>query len=150
MHAALDAYDPAFRPWAVEHYHPGYVRGYEFSRRQAMFAVIGDFNGDRRPDVAIDGHTPSRRAIVVVLSERTGYRVVEIQGMKLASGDGERPGRADVYLGYTAPGRIESPVCDTSCVLDLRTDAFSVTYDEKAGEVWYYLNGKFHRFATGD
>src|SRR5438445_6069875 len=68
MQQSLDALAPGFR----------YVRSVEYradvreaaaaegGAAQALFAVVGDFDGDGKQDVAIEGATPGDSALVVI------------------------------------------------------------------------------------
>lgn len=75
---AVDKYDPSFMPWRYDEYDPETGRQYVFSEAEAMFGVIGDFNGDRIPDVVMDGYTAGSHVTLGVLSEKGSYKAVEV------------------------------------------------------------------------
>jgi hypothetical protein len=76
MEDALDRYNRDFEPWTVDDYRGALE--YEPSPRQVPWAVIGDFNGDGRADLAVAGRTDRDIVVVFVLSSgRTRYRAVE-------------------------------------------------------------------------
>lgn len=75
---AVDKYDPSFMPWRYDEYDPETGRQYVFSEAEAMFGVIGDFNGDRIPDVVMDGYTSDSHVTLSVLSGKAGYVAVEV------------------------------------------------------------------------
>ena len=114
-------------------------------RRVAPFAVIGDFDGDRRPDVAMFGHAGPHRRIVVILDRRGGPRV-----MSMAEDYGAEPDSLGVHaqLGLATPG--ETMFKDEADhPIRLTHDAIEVE-SEGAYELWYYANGQFLYSAIGD
>src|SRR5690349_10360162 len=56
LKAAIAAYDPTFVQWKESDFLPTVRKSYPYSGRQAPFAVVGDFNGDGRTDVIVQGH----------------------------------------------------------------------------------------------
>lgn len=79
MEDALDRYSRDFEPWAQVDYRGG-LPNYEPSSRQVPWAVIGDFNGDGRPDLAVAGRTDRDVVLVFLLSSgRNRYRAVEVE-----------------------------------------------------------------------
>lgn len=100
---ALDRFDRDFEPWD-ERFYVNMPDAYEPSPRQVPWAVIGDFNGDGRTDVALAGRDDRDALVVMVLSTgRSRYRAVEAEREPL---DPEDPAsvRAPV-LRYMYPGR---------------------------------------------
>ena len=61
MARAVRAYDPDFVPC------------------DGPSAVVGDFNQDGRPDVAVRGHTAGTTSLLVILSGPTSPRVLELK-----------------------------------------------------------------------
>lgn len=121
MEDALDRYNRDFEPWTLNDYRG--VTDYEPSPRQVPWAVIGDFNGDGRPDLAIAGRTDRDIVVVFVLSSgRSKYRAVEAEREPYDPDDRSSirvplltymyPGRyivADPRLGYPRQLVVEQP-----------------------------------------
>jgi FG-GAP repeat protein len=102
MEDALDRYNRDFEPWALNDYRG--ITDYEPSPRQLPWAVIGDFNGDGRPDLAVAGRTDRDAVVVFVLSTgRSKYRASEAEREPY---DPEDRGSIRVpVLAYMYPGR---------------------------------------------
>lgn len=74
---ALDRFDRDFEPWTGDDYR-GLSGDYSPSPRQVPWAVIGDFNGDGRTDVALAGRDDRDALVLIVVSTgRSRYRVIE-------------------------------------------------------------------------
>lgn len=100
---ALDRFDRDFEPWDARFY-AALPDGYEPSPRQVPWAVIGDFNGDGRTDVALAGRDDRDALVLIVVSTgRNRYRVIEADREPLDPDDPQSV-RAPV-LWYTYPGR---------------------------------------------
>lgn len=67
MRPCLEAYDSSFKVWPERDYVPPLLQESEFTNATAPFAVIGDFNGDTSPDLALHGVTEASEVVVVVL-----------------------------------------------------------------------------------
>jgi hypothetical protein len=155
MEKALRNYDPEFTVWSQRDYIPDITKGYPFSRKQAPFAVIGDFNGDRILDVVLQGHNKKEDLIICLMSDSRKLRVMEIERGPLTIpqrqsydlGPHTEYGQW-IFLTFVAPGKIESPYEDNP--LELKTDAFELNYFEKASVVYYFKRGQFHKYITGD
>ena len=102
MEDALDRYNRDFEPWSESNYRG--LSGYEPSSRQVPWAVIGDFNGDGRPDLAVAGRTDRDVVVVFVLSTgRNRYRTVVAERDPY---DPDDPGSIRTpVLSYMYPGR---------------------------------------------
>ena len=71
-------YDFDFKPYNIENYTLGLVSLYPFSPYSAPSTIVGDFNGDGKKDVIMDGENRNFIKRIVVISNESGYRVIEI------------------------------------------------------------------------
>jgi hypothetical protein len=138
---------PGFEPWSMDHYDPDVRKSYFLSFRSVPSAVIGDFNGDGIPDVAIDGRTGTEAITAVLLSERGGYRFIVIRRTGFNAVTAVR-GRSIEYLAFQPPGKIGPG--QTADSLMLRTDAFEYVWDEKAALLYYWTGKEFKQWQTSD
>ena len=114
--------------------------------RQALFAVVGDFDGDGRDDVVVHarkrGRPDSAQVFMAILNQSAEPRLIEVERYPLYSGPlGE-------YLTYQKPETIRSG--HEKQPLALTTDAFQIVFFEKAAALHYYRDGKFVRYQTAD
>ncbi len=171
MEAALRRFDPQFLIRRLIDY-PPYMwrRGctwsaecakalYRLNSREAPFAVIGDFNGDGILDVVMDGDNRSSGRRVVLMSSQQSFTATEIDSLVRISSDIESsrsnkgPIRGweegiDVGLSWAKPGTYRSAY--ESKPLVLKTDAFVVSYFEKASVLYYLRDGKWNNFTLSD
>ena len=152
---AIRGYNPDFLIRRQTDYLPSLLKQYLSTNRQLPFAVIGDFNGDRRMDLVLQGHDKTSELLIAVLSSNSGPYVMEILRSKLVDPKTEFYGMGDhneyglwTYLTFVPRGMVDSPFANQP--LKLSTDAFQLNYFEKAS-VLYYLSGyKFQKYVTGD
>ena len=152
---AIRGYNPDFMIRRQADYLPSLLKQYPFSNRQLPFAAIGDFNGDGRMDVVLQGFDKASELLIAVLSSNSGPYVMEILRSKLVDPKTEFYGMGDhneyglwTYLTFVPRGMVDSPFANQP--LKLSTDAFQLNYFEKAS-VLYYLRGyKFQKYVTSD
>jgi len=155
MRERLERGVPGFRVATLEDFHPE-VRaflaspGYAWSRTQAPFAVIGDFDGDERYDIAVLQCSDDSSRFVVVLDTEPVPRVVEVgRGARIP---GEWHGLSD-YLSYVPSGEMTWPdfEADTpDSIVWLEHAAFERSIFGKAALTYVYEQGEFRTYATGD
>jgi hypothetical protein len=146
MHVALQAMAPGFKSFRRGDYGPE-VRHFMriMERATPLFAVVGDFDGDGRKDAVVHGATDSAIVLVAVLNKRSGACAVEIRDGR---GDLSDKRWRPIFLVHQRPGTIHSPM--EAKPLQLKNDAFGLIYFEKSGVLYYYRDGRFVRYATGD
>ena len=170
MRRALTRFDSTFRTWRFREY-AAWLRGDTATEREALWGVVGDFNGDGRLDVALDGRTARRAALLVILSNgASDYTVVNLYGDTDAS-DTLPPawpdtGKLDSYLQAVHPRVINLPVWSSDDdyypltdsvpgkpgerTINVKTDAFAVNVEDKTSAMWLYARGRWWFVTTGD
>jgi hypothetical protein len=151
MQKALEEYNPNFKPWDISDYLPDVVHDYRFTSRQALSAVIGDFNSDRVTDVVMDGHNDHYNLLICILSDTSNYRIIEISKISYQN---PKTIRYDDqfgiwnYLEFIGNQTLSSPFEPDP--VKMQGDGIIVSAWRKASQVLYYKDGKFHSYVTGD
>jgi len=147
---AIKHYDPTFKLRNRQDYTPDVRKYVRPSAHQILFAVIGDFNGDGKKDVVLQGNDDSNELLIAVLSTKEGPRVIDIYKRpfpEAVRNSGINDMHED-YLSFVPKRKVSSPLENTS--VQLKTDAFEVIYFEKASTMYYYDGDKFQTYMTGD
>lgn len=131
MQRALKAHRPDFRVDRLYNNDLEFLPHFTHEGNRLPVAVIADFDGDRKTDLAVRTHD----SVCVVLSDPKGYRVIELSG--LVGG-----------LAYVAPGKVPSPYEGKNIVL--KHAAIQVLNYEKSSAIYYYDKGSFKEFYTSD
>lgn len=144
MRDSLSVALPGFVPWTLENYTSDIRRYYTITSRQAPWAVVGDFDGDGRSDAIVAGHTDSL-CVTVCLWGGSAHPAAQVLDRRDCV-----PGHDSLarVLMYAAPGLQGTNFSDETVFTF--TDAFVDYIFEKAGETWYWKDGKFHRFLSSD
>lgn len=71
-------YEGGFRPWQDSDFAPTVRREYPYSRLEAPFAVIGDFNSDGRLDAAIQGVSGSDQVLLALIDTHGAIEIAEL------------------------------------------------------------------------
>ena len=117
-------------------------------------AIVGDFDGDLLPDIALLGRSGADQVVLSILSNHANIRVAEVAWQRLPPGPGERKSRGDptqatpVYLEL-APRGTRNDFCwvdGPSYVLGAPVDAvgivlasgvrFDYVWRQNSFEVW--------------
>jgi hypothetical protein len=100
-------------------------------KSQALFAVVGDFDGDGAQDVAVEGISPVDSALVVIAILNTGSKPTVVEIGRYRNVDADAVG---IYLSRPAPPK---------------PGAFEVVNYPDASTLYLYRDGKFQGVETG-
>lgn len=152
---ALKSFDPYFSPWTDADFIPSVREIYKASVTQTMGAVVGDFNGDKKPDAAIMGRGRDYNLILAVLSKEGSYEVIEVERTAVTNpqqswieGPKGREKGLWRYLTIVKPGYISSRY--EKKPITLKFEAFQDNYFEGGSVVFFYKDGAFHKYTTND
>lgn len=151
MRRALDSYAPGFRAWRLEDYGREAVEAWTADPTNALFGVVGDFNGDGVRDVALDGHDGTYSYRFVILSSDSATFTIRELRRKWRRSPREWNGqkKPDFFLP-ARPGVVRGPESLEPEPLRLETDALHLVYDSQASVVLYWREGCFREYFTGD
>lgn len=107
--------------------------------------VLGDFNGDSKTDVAMQGNAGRVGATFMLLAQSDSVPIPRI--FLIDRGDAVKP-TGDSYISLMHPQKITDPL--TQEVLDLRVDAVHYIVIEKASVVYYLDRGVIREYSTSD
>jgi hypothetical protein len=134
---------PGFTPYEQTCFPEYYSGDYRFSSRQAMFAVVADFNGDGRSDVALLGRQGKNELFIGVVSSGQRYQAFLIE----SSPSPAECGSLEMFLTYAAPGSHQE---FEGRRFRIDNAGVELIYDEKAAELYFWRDGKFQSYNTGD
>jgi hypothetical protein len=144
--ATIEQAAPDFQPWDMAHLAPEIRPDYRCTSRQAPYAVVGDFNGDARPDLTVEGHDRRGRVHLALLSTEKRWRLLEIYRWPLTAADS----LSWHFFQHVAPGEIRAPEGLESPPLRLTTEAFEIVFWERASAVYVWRDSAFVPYVTGD
>ena len=155
VQTAIKKFDPYFEAWQDTDFIPAVRQIYKPSSNQTMAGVVGDFNNDKIKDVAVSGRNRTNNLLVAAVSDGGSYKVVEIDRAPLTDPrkewiegpKGQEPGLW-VFLTHKKPGHVSSHY--ETKPLQLKADGITEVYFEKASVLYYFKDGKFERYTTGD
>ena len=151
---AIHNYDSTFQIWETRDFVKscdGNYNYYSCSEHQVQYAVVGKFNDDSAPDVALLGHNKKYSYLLGIVSSGQTYRVMEIQKWPVAFPgstwiDNENNKGLWEYLLYYHP--------DNSIPQKTRTlyshDGFLKAVYGKGSTIYWMQNDKFKSAVYGD
>lgn len=148
MRRALAGYAPEFSPWRRDAYDADVLAHFP-DPTEPLFGAVGDFNGDGRADVALQGFTPREELFFVLLSAGDTARVVELRRRELVFAP--RGLQRDIYLRPVPAGaRLDgSPELGVRPP-ELRHDAVMEVIEGKAAVLYYWTGERFAPYVIGD
>ena len=125
---------------------------YPYDGRQAPFAVIGDFDGDERDDVALLQRSASRGRVAVIFDRSYGPLVVIVKSWsRMTAGDA---GKSGFYLARFPAGTLKVPdfagTGDTSTTVTLLHEGIEVSNYGKAAMTFWWNRVAFESVTTAD
>lgn len=159
MKLALKRYDSEFQTLKAEDFNPLLRKTYPYkilwfdrtvTGYQTPSAVIGDFNGDAKPDAVLIGRNKTHGKRIIILSSGNKYAVIELSAGAFLPGHERKVGNVEGCLGLFPPGRIKAEPAYNRPEIDLKTDAFTYGGFEGSQGVYYYHEGKFVDYALSD
>lgn len=144
MDSALKALSPDFHTLPRTSYSAD-IR--HFLPHHPLFAVVADFDGDGRPDVAMLGNV----GLVAIFNVANASRAMCVTQCGSATSSDSRY-QLDIYLELQPKGKVEIPDMDGGAPESVTVDhdGFQMIYFEKASELYYWSGGKWKSIVTGD
>lgn len=146
MARVLKRSEPTFRFWRPSEFLPEAVQDYPYNPRQCPVAVVGDFNGDKVPDLALQGRTDKDCLLGVLLSQGQKYRLVTVQRspysdevMDAGLTNGKPARGLQTTLWEQPAGKLQ--LIDET--LTLPHASFSLQLYSKGGFVYYWKKDRF-------
>jgi hypothetical protein len=125
---------------------------YDYDGRQAPFAVIADFDGDGRDDVALLQRSASTGRVVVVFDRTDGPKVANArEWSRVTSGD---VGKSGFYLSRFPGGPHKVPDFggsgDTARTVTLAHEGIEISNYGKTATTYWWTGDKFDHVTTAD
>lgn len=76
---AIKSYDAIFKPYIMENFAPTVQNLFKDLKNELPMAVIGDFNADKKMDLALLGTNKMKELTLILLAEKNGYKVIEVR-----------------------------------------------------------------------
>jgi hypothetical protein len=134
---------------------PGDEKGawrYPHDERQAPFALVADFDGDGRDDVALLQRSGSAGRVVVVFDRAEGPRVATVkEWSRMTAGD---TGKSGFYVSRFPAGAFKVPDFggsgDTARTVVLEHEGIEISNYGKTATTYWWTGEKFDSVTTGD
>ncbi|MBC7370554.1 MAG: hypothetical protein H7326_03255 [Bdellovibrionaceae bacterium] len=75
MESELKKVSPSFKQYPPNYFPDRIMKSYKFSDKQMLSAVIGDFNGDGKPDAIVQGADSRGDVVFKIISADKGYKI---------------------------------------------------------------------------
>lgn len=140
---------PGFSPLQVSVWHPGLVATIASANPGVALpsVVLGDFNGDSRLDVAMEGNAGQIGATFILLAKSDSVPTPRL--VFIDRGDAIK-GSSDSYISLVRPKQIKVDPELEQETLDLRTDAVQLVLIDRASVLYYLDHGAVRRYTTSD
>jgi hypothetical protein len=140
---------PGFYPLPVSTWHPVRVARIAAEAPGLVLpsVVIGDFDGDSRLDIAMEGNAGPVGATFMLLANSANVPTPRL--LFISRGEAIKDGR-DSYLTLVRPQRINVDPELADSTLNLRNDAVQLVIVEKASLIYYIDHGAIREFTTSD
>lgn len=140
---------PGFSPLQVSVWHPALVAtaALQHPGVALLSVVLGDFNGDSKLDLAMQGNAGQTGATFMLLAKSDSVPTPRL--LFIDRGDAIM-GRGDTYLNLVRPMQIRVDPELEQEALDLRTDAVQLVIIDKASVLYYLDHGVIRQYTTSD
>lgn len=151
MQKALKDYDPDFRIWEPDDFHPAlYDNAIRIFPWQSLSVVFGDFNGDGILDAALGGYSKKYPMLIIVLmsQSRDNYKAIEAFA-PLSAGSQETNHRKKellMYLNLQKQGNVVKII--HIVIPDFKYDSIKLI-SPNSRDILFYWNkdkGKFNKY----
>ncbi|MBI4655987.1 MAG: hypothetical protein HY746_04465 [Elusimicrobia bacterium] len=143
---------PDFETWDQDDYIPIITKLYEFSPKQLLSAVVGDFNGDKVSDAILTGHSKKINSIsMTILSNGNDYKLHDCSNGSYVDPQKEwYTGELGFfsYLEYVPPKKFEGIF--SGYPLELKRDAYKWDVFEKTSSLYYFDGKNFKEYLISD
>lgn len=75
----LKKWDPEFQVFDVDSYPRTVVTLFKGASQELPMAILADFNGDQKQDIALMGHNKKKERIVILVADHNSYVPVEVK-----------------------------------------------------------------------
>lgn len=74
----LNKWDKNFAVFPIKSFPPTVIGLFRDSKQELPMAVLGDFNGDQKQDIALLGHNKTQQRVVILVAQDKTYSVVDV------------------------------------------------------------------------
>ncbi len=149
MYQALMAYNPRLRVLNTKHFVPSLIKQYKYSSREAPWAVLADFTGDGKQDLAVLTYTGTTVVLLSAIADGKTYRISELARIRDGLKDTFEvaPGKTEEgvwnFLRLQPKGTLYSPIEQLEVVL--KTEGVRFEYWKMSAEILFWDSGHLRR-----